>query len=61
MFIKKKALNDAIKKNKPQLKERNKIYLLINNLRIKRFFKKLDYRKINLLLIKTVKKFRDIK
>ena len=31
------------KKNKPQFKEKNKIYLLINNLRTKRPFKKFDY------------------
>ena len=49
------------KKNRPQLKKGDKIYLLINNLRIKRSFKKLDYRKVDLFFIKAVKKLRDIK
>ena len=53
---KKKALSNAIKKNKFQLKKKDKIYLLTNNLRIKRPFKKLDYRKINILFIKVVRK-----
>ena len=58
---KKKASNDAIKKNKPQFKKGNKIYLLTNNLRTKRSFKKFDYRKIDLFFIKAVKKLQNIK
>ena len=49
------------KKNKFQFKEKNKIYLLTDNLRTKRPSKKLDYRKIDLFLIKAVKKLRNIK
>ena len=49
------------KKNKPQLKKKNKIYLLTNNLRTKRPSKKFDYRKVDLFFIKAVKKLRDIK
>ena len=56
IYKKKKTLSDAIKKNKPQLKEENKIYLLINNLYIKRPIKTLSYRKINLFFIKIIKK-----
>ena len=47
------------KKNGPQLKKGNKIYLLINNLRTKRPFKKFDYRKVGLFFIKIIKKLRD--
>ena len=47
------------KKNGPQLKKGNKIYLLTDNLRIKRPSKKFDYRKIGLFLIKAIKKLRD--
>ena len=49
------------KKDGPQFKKGDKVYLLINNLRIKRSSKKLDYRKVGLFLIKIVKKLRDIK
>ena len=49
------------KKNESQFKKKNKIYLLTDNLRTKRLFKKFDYRKISLFLIKAVKKLRDIK
>ena len=44
------------KKNRSQFKKGNKIYLLTDNLRIKRSFKKLDYRKIGLFFIKIIKK-----
>ena len=44
------------KKNKLQFKEGNKIYLLTNNLRTRRPFKKLDYRKIGPFFIKIIKK-----
>ena len=49
------------KKNKPQLKKKNKIYLLTNNLRTKRPSKKFDYRKIGLFLVKIIKKLRNTK
>ena len=49
------------KKNKPQFKKGDKIYLLTNNLRTKRPSKKFDYRKIGLFFIKTVKKLQNIK
>ena len=49
------------KKNGPQLKKKNKIYLLINNLHIKRPSKKLDYRKIDSFFIKKIKKLQDTK
>ena len=48
------------KKNKPQFKKKDKIYLLTDNLRIKHPSKKFDYRKINLFFIKAVKKSRNI-
>ena len=57
---KKKALNDVTKK-KFQFKKGNKIYLLTDNLRIKRPFKKLNYRKIDSFFIKIIKKLRNIK
>ena len=49
------------KKNKPQFKKGNKIYLLTNNLRTKRPFKKLNYRKISLFFIKIIKKLQNTK
>ena len=60
-ICKKKALNDVTKKNESQFKKGDKIYLLINNLRIKRPSKKLNYRKINLFFIKIIRKFRNTK
>ena len=44
------------KKNKPQFKKKNKIYLLTNNLRTRRPSKKLNYRKIGLFFTKIIKK-----
>ena len=61
MPIKKKASGDATKKNKPQFKKKNKIYLLTNNLRTKRPFKKFNYRKIGPFFVKIIKKLRNIK
>ena len=49
------------KKNGPQFKKKNKIYLLTDNLCTKHPFKKLNYRKIGLFFIKIIKKLRDIK
>ena len=49
------------KKNKPQLKKGNKIYLLTDNLYIKRPSKKLNYRKIGPFFIKIIKKLRNTK
>ena len=61
MPIKKGIKRRDKKKNKSQFKKENKIYLLINNLRIKRPSKKLNYRKIDLFFIKIVKKLQNIK
>ena len=47
------------KKNKPQLKKGNNVYLLTNNLRTKRQFKKFDYRKVGPFFIKIIKKLQD--
>ena len=47
------------KKDGPQLKEGDKVYLLTDNLRTKRPSKKLDHRKVGPFLIKAVKKPRD--
>ena len=56
------ALRPGIAKNtnkkrkiSPQLKERDKAYLLIKNLKIKRLSKKLDYVKVGPFLIKRIK------
>ena len=49
------------KKNRPQFKKRNKIYLLTNNLRTKRPSKKFDHRKIDLFFIKIIKKLQNTK
>ena len=38
-------------KNGPQLKEGDRVYLLIKNLKIRKRFKKLDYIKVGLFLI----------
>ena len=40
------------RKNRPQLKERDKVYLLIKNIKSKRLSKKLDYIKVRLFLVK---------
>ena len=49
------------KKNKLQFKKKNKIYLLTDNLRTKRPFKKFNYRKIGPFFIKVIKKSRNTK
>ena len=49
------------KKNKPQFKKKNKTYLLTDNLRTKRSFKKFDHRKVGPFFIKIIKKLRDTK
>ena len=43
------------RKNRPQLKKRDKVYLLTKNIRSKRLSKKLDYVKVRLFLIKQQK------
>ena len=40
------------RKNRPQLKEGDKVYLLIKNIKSKRLSKKLNYVKVRLFLIK---------
>ena len=49
------------KKNGPQFKKGDKIYLLTNNLRTKRPSKKLNYRKIGPFFIKIIKKLQNIR
>ena len=39
-------------KNRPLLRERNKVYLSIKNIKTKRLSSKLDYIKVRLFLIK---------
>ena len=47
------AINSNKKrKNRPQLKKRNKVYLLTKNIKSKRLSKKLDYIKVRLFLVK---------
>ena len=58
--IKRKNKNIAInankkRKNRPQLKERDKVYLLTKNIKSKRPSKKLDHVKVRLFLIKQQK------
>ena len=43
------------RKEGPQLKKGDRVYLYIKNLKIKRLSKKLDYIKIGLFLIKSIK------
>ena len=43
------------RKNRPQLKERDRVYLLTKNIRSKRLSKKLDHVKVRLFLIKRQK------
>ena len=43
------------RKNRPQLKERDKVYLLIKNIKSKRLSKKLDYVKVGPFLVKQQK------
>ena len=43
------------RKNRPQLKERDKVYLLTKNIKSKRLSKKLDYIKVRLFLVKQQK------
>ena len=43
------------RKNRPQLKKRDKVYLLIKNIKSKRLSKKLDHVKVRLFLIKQQK------
>ena len=54
---------NANKKRKisPQLKERDRVYLLIKNLKIKRLSKKLDYIKVGPFLIKYIKGLNNYK
>ena len=40
------------RKNRPQLKKRDKVYLIIKNIRSKRLSKKLDYIKVRPFLVK---------
>ena len=56
MPTRKKQLSDATREEINLNFKKNKIYLLINNLRTKRPFKKFDYRKIDPFFVKIVKK-----
>ena len=56
MHFKSKRYVNKRRKEDSQLKEKNKVYLLIKNLTTKRSNKKLNYIKIESFFIKTVKK-----
>ena len=47
--------NHKKRKNRPQLKERDKVYLLTKNIKTKRLSKKLDYIKVGPFLVKQQK------
>ena len=56
MHLKSERYVNKKRKKGPQLKEKNKIYLLTKNLTTKRFNKKLNYTKIESFFIKAVKR-----